>query len=105
MTDADSWTDIQHMSPSLFLLYSDKKVEETGGLCVEKIDVIACDFRKEGPFSKRAWRAIRLPLIPACGALMGGANPREQNIFSFTGKNFPSELSRLHNDRNYCVHR
>lgn len=54
MTDADSWTDTQHMSPSLFLLYSDRKVEETGGLCVAKIDVIACDFRKERPFSKSA---------------------------------------------------
>lgn len=77
MTDADSWTDIQHMSPSLFLLYSHKKVEETGGLCAEKIDVIACDFRKEGPFSKRAWRAIRKPLIPVLRSNNGRSAPTQ----------------------------
>lgn len=101
MTDADSWTDIQHMSPSLFLLYSDKKVEETGGLCVEKIDVIACDFRKELPFSKRAWRAIRLPLIPVLQRNNGRSEPTQtKHNFTRKMKTFLSELLHLHNGKN-----
>lgn len=97
MTDADSWTDIQHMSLPLFLLHSDNKVGETGGLCVGKVDVIACDFRKERPFSERAWRAIRLPLIPACRTVVGGAGPHKQHMFNFNFTFFHIYF-KLHND-------
>lgn len=96
MTDADSWTDIQHMSLPLFLLHSDNKVGETGGLCVGKVDVIACDFRKERPFSERVRRAIRLPLIP----VVGGVGPTQTRSISISLSLY---ILILHNDVDSCA--
>lgn len=90
------------MSLSLFLLGSDNRVEGTGGgvcvLCVEKVDLIACDSRREPPFSRRAWRAISPSLIPAWGVIMGGLSPQKPQwsihatlkmfIFSFQYKDY-----------------
>lgn len=37
------------MSYSLFLFHPDNRVQGTGVLCVEKVDLIACDSRKRAP--------------------------------------------------------
>lgn len=60
------------MSLSLSSLHAHNRVEGTGVICVEKVDLIACDARKEALFFRRAWRAIRPSLIPAWGAIMMG---------------------------------
>lgn len=61
-TDADSWTDSQHMSLSLFS--SDNGVEGTGVLCVEgRPNSLWLQKREEPPFSRRAQRAISQCLI------------------------------------------
>lgn len=60
------------MSLSLSSLRAHNRVEGTGVICVEKVDLIACDARKEALFFRRAWRAIRPSLIPAWGAIMMG---------------------------------
>ena len=42
-TDADSWTDNQHMSLSSLLLWTDNRVDRKGVFGVEKVDLIASD--------------------------------------------------------------
>lgn len=79
-TDADSWTDIQHMSLSLFLLHADNGVEGTGVLCEEKVNLIACDFWKEPPFSWRAWRAISPLSDPSLGSYDGRTEPTKPSM-------------------------
>lgn len=72
---------------SLFLLCSDNGVEGTGVLCVEKVDLIACDSREEPPFSsRRAWRAISSSLILAWRVIIGGLSQQKSlnGSFSFT---------------------
>lgn len=65
---------------SLLLLCSDNRVEGTGVLCVEKVDLIACDSGEEPPFSsRRAWRAISPSLILAWRVIMGGLS-QQQNL-------------------------
>lgn len=66
---------------SLFLLCSDNGVEGTGVLCVEKVDLIACDSREEPPFfSRRAWRAISSSLILAWRVIMGGLSQQNPSM-------------------------
>lgn len=62
---------------SLFQLWSDNRTEGTGVLCVKKVDLIACD----PPFSRRAWRAIRLSLILAWRVITAGWDPQNPQMF------------------------
>lgn len=83
--------------PLLYFCSIQKKVEETGGLCVEKIDIIACDFRKERPFSRRAWRAIRLPLIPVLRSNNGRSEPTQ------TKQNFTRRIKTFCQSYFICI--
>lgn len=66
---------------SLFLACSDNRVEGTGVLCVEKVDLIACDSREEPLFSsRRAWRAISPSLILAWRVIMKGPSQQKNSM-------------------------
>lgn len=76
---------------SFFLLRAHNRVEGTGVICVEKVDLIACDARKEALFFRRAWRAIRPSLIPAWGAIMmGGLSSQNTQMAICSGGSSPS---------------
>lgn len=76
---------------SFFLLRAHNRVEGTGVICVEKVDLIACDARKEALFFGRAWRAIRPSLIPAWGAIMmGGLSSQNTQMAICSGGSSPS---------------
>lgn len=63
------------MCLSLFSLHSDNKVEETGVLCVEKVDLIACDLRKEPPIRQESLESNYAVSDPSLGSFYAMTEP------------------------------